>query len=159
MHSCTDQYLHCEVSDGAGKMLWWMIVIYASNLLADRKLLWKDIATLASNIQGQWMILGDFNNVLNTPDRIGGDRVQENEYPDLEEMMIQQGLFEHETIGVHFTWTNKHTSNTIYSRIDRVVCNKEWFMAFLNCEVEVLNAHISDHNPLKIKPYGHQRRR
>lgn len=60
------------------------------------------------------------------------------------------GLFEHTTHGNHHTWSKKHTNGIIYSRIDRAIFNKSWFMKFPNSEIEILAPHISDHAPLKV---------
>lgn len=73
--------------------------------------------------------------------------------------MRHANLFEHDTRGSHYTWTNKHVTGAIHSRIDRALCNRAWFLVFPDCEIEVLNAHISDHTPLKVKPLGHQKSR
>jgi hypothetical protein len=66
-------------------------------------------------------------------------------------MMDEIGLYEHDTRGSHFTWSNRQTNGVIYSRIDRAICNREWFINYPNCEVEVLNPHISDHSPLRVR--------
>lgn len=60
------------------------------------------------------------------------------------------GLFAHQTVGDYFTWFNKHRQGMIYSRIDHMLCNVDWFLQFSSCIVEVLEPHISDHSPLKI---------
>lgn len=51
----------------------------------------------------------------------------EAEYIDLHEMMNRSWLSEMESISDFFTWNNKHSTGTIYSRIDRVIGNVEWF--------------------------------
>lgn len=43
-----------------------------------------------------------------------------------------------------------HTNGIMYSRIDRAICNKSWFMKFPNSEIEILAPHISYHTPLKV---------
>ncbi|PNX83937.1 hypothetical protein L195_g039987 [Trifolium pratense] len=149
--TCSDQFIHCEVYDVSGKLSHWMSVIYAQNQLANRKKLWLDIKNCANSIQGPWMVIGDFNNVLTVADRAGGIPVQPAEFYDLDCMMDEIGLYEHDTRGSHFTWSNKHTNGVIYTRIDRAICNREWFLKYPNCEVEVLNPHISDHSPLKLE--------
>lgn len=70
--------------------------------------------------------MGDFNNVLRSQDRIGGRIVTDNEYGGLSKMLDTTGLYEMDNIGDHFTWSNKQSDSTIYSRIDRVIGNIEW---------------------------------
>lgn len=66
-------------------------------------------------------------------------------------MMDTIGLFEHETTGSYFTWSNKHTTRLIYSRIDRALCNSGWFTAFPECNIKILQPHISNHFPLRVR--------
>lgn len=77
------------------------------------------------------------------------------DFDELEGTMNDIGLYEHETIGSHYIWLNKHTNDFIYSRIDRAICNRFWFLKFPNCETEVLNAYISDHSSLRVNLVGH----
>lgn len=100
------------------------------------------------------MVIGDFNNVLTSADRIGGNLVQDCEFTDLEQMMLNAGLFEHETRGPHFTWSNNQLNGVIYSKIDRALCNRNWFLTYPNCDIEILNNHILDHNPLRVNFQG-----
>lgn len=88
------------------------------------------------------MIVGDFNNVLKMTDRIGGHMVQVVEYADLEKMMKNGNLFEHDTKGPQYTWSNKQPIGLIFSKIDRALCNTEWFLTFPKCVIDVLNPHI-----------------
>lgn len=88
--------------------------------------------------------------MLKAHDRICGCPIQHGEYINLEKMMENIGLFEHESKGSYYSWSNNHREGTIYSRINRVICNKEWYLQFPYCEVDVLNNHISDHALLKV---------
>lgn len=49
-----------------------MTVVYAPNELAERLLLWDRLSALKQDVSGQWLLLGDFNNVLDITERIGG---------------------------------------------------------------------------------------
>lgn len=78
-------------------------------------------------MQDPWIILGDFNNVLSFNDRIRGNTITTHEFVDLVDMMHSMELFEAATRGNFFTWSKKHATRTIYSRIDRAICNVKWF--------------------------------
>lgn len=124
-----------------------LTLTYGHNQLENRKKLWKYIYLIAPQIHGRWMFIRDNNNVLHLHDRIGGNNIHRDEYIDLEEMMTNICLYEHDTRGSHYTWSNKHQHGIIYSRIDMAICNIEWFLTFPNCEIDVLLSHISDHSP------------
>lgn len=70
--------------------------------------------------------MGDFNNVFQTRDRLGDNKVTEAEVLDLNTMMDDLDLSEKYSCGDHFTWFNKHSKDPIYSRIDRVIPSMEW---------------------------------
>lgn len=60
------------------------------------------------------------------------------------------GLFEMPSTGNHFTWSNHHSQGLIYSRIDRVIANVEWFAKFSQYQLQVLTSGVSDHSPLLL---------
>ncbi|OIW07782.1 hypothetical protein TanjilG_03569 [Lupinus angustifolius] len=93
----------CKVDD---TFQFWITVVYANNQLEKRKLLWNDIVDSSTGLVGPWIVLGDFNNVLGVKDGSGGSMVQKKEYEDLEDMMQLLCLFEAESQGPHFTWSN-----------------------------------------------------
>lgn len=124
---------------------------YAFNQLDLRKKLWDDILALSNSVVGPWCLAGDFNNVLSTTDRTGGHEVVVHEYQDLVHMMTSVGLFACSTTGDYYTWSNKHRQGMIYSRIDLVLGNMQWFLQYDRCRIEVLEPHIPDHSPLCIQ--------
>ncbi|XP_058762598.1 uncharacterized protein LOC131635980 [Vicia villosa] len=154
-----EQFIHAEIW-GLDKQLQYVVTIfYASNQGDKRAKLWKDIEHLGSNIDKPWNVIGDFNNVVSIQDRIGGNKVMEKEYKELGDMMHNTGLFEATTFGPHFTWSNKHREGTIYSRIDHMLGNFEWFQKFHEAKVYVMNPHISDHAPIKVDYQKHVKRK
>ncbi|XP_006598642.1 uncharacterized protein [Glycine max] len=118
--------------------------------LDRRKVLWKDLEAIHKHQQGPWCVIGDFNNVTKAQDRIGGKAVTESEYIDLLNMMETTGLAEMDTTGEFYTWTNKQVIGTIYSRIDRVLGNLDWFQDNLDTVLTVLPANVSDHSLLCV---------
>lgn len=97
MKESLEQFIHCEVNTRNDKKSYYYIVIYAQNKLFSWRKLWIYINQLDNYIQGPWMIIGDFNNVLNVKDRIDGNLVQEIKFKDLECMIKTIRLYEHDT--------------------------------------------------------------
>ncbi|CAJ2661953.1 unnamed protein product [Trifolium pratense] len=143
--SSTAQMIHCGIYDTNGTFLYWFTAIYALNLLEHRRKLWTDLEGLHQQQQGPWCLMGDFNNVLKAADRIGGKMVHESEYSDMASMMEKVGLAEMDSLGDYYTWSNKHVDGTIYSRIDRVLGNVDWFQLNLDATLNNLDPGISDH--------------
>lgn len=142
---CSSQYVHVGVYNLQGEFKFWLTAVYALNQLDRRKVLWKDLEAIHKHQQGPWCVIGDFNNVTKAQDRIGGKAVTESEYIDLLNMMETTGLAEMDTTGEFYTWTNKQVIGTIYSRIDRVLGNLDWFQDNLDTVLTVLPASVSDH--------------
>ncbi|XP_058746346.1 uncharacterized protein LOC131619245 [Vicia villosa] len=93
----SDQYIHVEVCTLDRIIQYAATIIYTFNQLEKRKLLWKRIEALSMNVNSSWIVIGDFNNVLISQDRIGGNNVTEAEYKDLANMMQITVLFEART--------------------------------------------------------------
>lgn len=121
----TDPLIRTEVYSNTWTFSPFLTIIYAHNQIMNRKQLWNDITRLSRNINGHWICVGDFNNVLRVGDRIDGDEVHFNEYAGMEKMMTDSMLFEHDTLGPFFTWSNRQTSNPICSNIDRTLINPD----------------------------------
>ncbi|KAK2357148.1 hypothetical protein QL285_094448 [Trifolium repens] len=68
-------------------------------------------------------------------------------------MMNTAGLSEMDSIGAYYTWSNKHTDGTIYSKIDRVIGNVDWFQMNLDSTLTIMDPGVSDHNLLCLR--GH----
>lgn len=49
--------------------------IYASNSLTDRIKLWDHLVDIASVFKGNWLVRGDFNEVLKAKDKFGGNNI------------------------------------------------------------------------------------
>lgn len=106
---------------------------------------WKNIEKIHTETQGPWCLIGDYNNVRQSQNRIGGQKVQELEYVYMVNMMEQIRLFKMDSIGDHFTWFNRHASDTIYSRIDRVLGNIYWFQQQQGNTLHIMEPGISGH--------------
>lgn len=107
--------------------------------------------SLGKNNNHPWISMGDFNYVVTSKDRIRGNNVTEEEYLDLVNMMNINGLYEADTKGCHFTWSNKHNNDVIYYRIDHMMGNIEWFQRYQDVVVEVMTPNISNHAPIRIR--------
>jgi hypothetical protein len=140
--------IHCGLFDTNGVFLNWFTAIYAFNHLEQRKMLWKELEAIHYSQQGPWCLIGDFNNVLKAADRVGGKLVHESEYADLVSFMDKAGLSDMDCSGDYYTWSNKQMGNTIYSRIDRVLGNVDWFQLHIDSTLTNLDPDISDHSLL-----------
>lgn len=89
--------------------------------------------------------MGNLNNVIRANDRVRERIVHESEYKDLVTMMEQTRLCDMDNLWNHYTWSNKYGEGVIYSRIDRVISNVEWFQANMDTSLTIMSPGVSDH--------------
>lgn len=70
--SSSSQFIHCGAYEIDGKFKFWLTAIYAHNKMEQRNHLWKDSEDIRRNQQGTWCVIGEYNNVANSHDKIGG---------------------------------------------------------------------------------------
>ncbi|RAL52409.1 hypothetical protein DM860_007266 [Cuscuta australis] len=141
------QMVHCHVQWHEQKLEFFTSFVYGFNELEERKSLWKDIKTYASSNEA-WCVIGDFNAVLTSEDRKGGNPVSNGETADFRDCLEKCGLEEMPFSGPYFTWNNKQKGgDRIYSKLDRMVANIEWVLK-MGTKTVIIHEGISDHCPL-----------
>lgn len=65
------QFIHCEVLHRASGKSFEITVVYGANDASIRDGWWCALLQISKNVKGAWIVLGDFNNVLNLGERIG----------------------------------------------------------------------------------------
>ena len=73
----SDQYIHWKVTIQSNMKHFFITFVYGENHEANRKPLWDALAHIASSMDEPWCVLGDFNSVFYTGDRMGGNQVQD----------------------------------------------------------------------------------
>ncbi|XP_074305021.1 uncharacterized protein LOC141639953, partial [Silene latifolia] len=117
------QYIHVKATTIEG-CHFFVTFVYGYNKIEERVPLWNDL--MAWSITQPWVVLGDFNNVMYSNERIG-KIVKDAEMKPFQDVVAACELQDIKTTGAFFTWTNKQPSETrVYSRIDRVLVNNEW---------------------------------
>ncbi|VFQ96632.1 unnamed protein product [Cuscuta campestris] len=163
------QMVHCHIQWHEQKLEFFTSFVYGFNELEERKSLWKDIETYASSNEA-WCVIGDFNVVLTSEDRKGGNPVSNGETADFRDCLEKCGLEEMPFSGPYFTWNNKQKGgDRIYSKLDRMVANIEWVLkmgtktviihevvskadhASISCVMECL-AHLYETTGLQLNP-------
>ena len=73
--SSIEQEIHAIVKDLSMGTSWLLSAIYTSPRYAKRKLLWENLATVTSQHSMPWVMVDDFNEVLDGEDKFRGRRV------------------------------------------------------------------------------------
>ena len=86
---------------------WLFIAIYASPILSKRLKFWEFLIELANTHQLPWLMKGDFNELLESTDKIGGRDLIPSRVQAFDNCLKHCGLFELASSGPNCTWTNK----------------------------------------------------
>ncbi|XP_056695746.1 uncharacterized protein [Spinacia oleracea] len=147
----TDQFIHGVICTKTGLTTFEFTAVYGLHTIDHRKPLWVDLVNIASTVSKPWLLMGDFNSVLYSGDRINGSQVQDSETRDFEGCIDAAGLAELKSCGHFFSWSNKGQGDRgISSRIDRALGCAAWHTVFDGAIVDYLNPGISDHSPLVL---------
>uniref|UniRef100_A0A7N0VJS1 Endonuclease/exonuclease/phosphatase domain-containing protein n=1 Tax=Kalanchoe fedtschenkoi TaxID=63787 RepID=A0A7N0VJS1_KALFE len=126
-------------------------MIYAFNQIQYRAPLWSELTSISQSMSDPWVLLGDFNCLLSTQDRIGFP-VAMRETTELNDFFSNYGISDIPHSGFKYTWSNKrYSSSIIHCKLDRVCCNDQWIAAFPDSHAVFSPPGISDHCPGILK--------
>ncbi|XP_056697592.1 uncharacterized protein [Spinacia oleracea] len=145
------QLIHCMITPRTFGDQFFASFVYGMNTPLEREELWSSLAALTSNTA--WIIMGDFNAIMNMEDRVGA-AVRTADIMPMRQCMARCKLTEVKTMGRHFTWTNKQEGvDRVFSRIDRVLANEAWGDLFDGAEATFLPEGTFDHCPMILTTF------
>lgn len=137
-------FIHVLVSSGG--MTWRLTAVYAIPNATARRSLWDNLNELEVN--GAWVIIGDFNCVLKGEERSSGNGVSSS----FAAWVKHKGLIDLGFIGQPFTWMHGSSVETRKAaRLDRGMCDSEWRRLFPSATIRHLAHGYSDHCPLLLQ--------
>ncbi|XP_074291904.1 uncharacterized protein LOC141618721 [Silene latifolia] len=123
------KFIHLEATDLAAGTASYVTFVYAFNDTQERKSLWSNLCKIKKNIQGPWVICGDFNTVLQPSERLGGSSTME-EMDDFKACVDECEVMDCPASGSLYTWCNKHEQATKIQRKDDVCKRNRSFKYF-----------------------------
>nr|XP_023893056.1 uncharacterized protein LOC112005040 [Quercus suber] len=147
----TEQEIHIVVKVINTPTSWLLSSIYDSPKFKERQVFWDNIYSVFVLHNLPWAIVGDFNDVLNGLEKLGGNPINLHcsmAYSNCKNFcnMIDLGFF-----GPIFTWTNRREITAlIQQRIDRCWANPSWNLAFSDANVTHLPRTSSVHCSLLL---------
>ncbi|XP_072087268.1 uncharacterized protein [Arachis hypogaea] len=99
-----DQCISLEIQMGAFSS--FCSVVYANPHVHRRMRLWNDLIRVSNMIQGPWIVLGDFNDIL-MQNEVRGGSFYNARSEKFAETLAECNLFDMEAIGRNFTWFRK----------------------------------------------------
>lgn len=140
--STTPQLIHGKLLCRVRQIEVDITFVYAFNKVVLRRDLWQSLSSLGCAITGPWMLIGDFNNVLQPHERINGRDVTMYETRDFLEICSEVAIEDLPFSRPLLMWNN----GTVWSKLDRVMVNSKWLEDGLHGFVEFTQPGIfSDH--------------
>lgn len=109
-----EQHVLVHISDFQRPISFFVTVVYTKCDEQLRNILWDDLIETTSSISGPWGVVGDFNVISSTEEKIGGREFKVEESLDfiscLSDCELQDGGY----VGTAFIWSNnRDTPNMI----------------------------------------------
>ena len=147
------QLIHLSIRVIATDQDFWTSFVYGFNDERDRESLWQSIQSIARSRQHEpWVVLGDFNIVRFSHEKIGGNLTSTTAMATFNDCCFDSDLDDLPFTGHALTWSNKSPGHRHISRkLDRALANPSWSAYFPNTEVSFEPPGVSDHCPIILR--------
>ncbi|KAL0455566.1 UNVERIFIED_CONTAM: hypothetical protein Slati_0895800 [Sesamum latifolium] len=102
-----------------------------------------------------WLVMGDFNTILDMSEVNGPSRDLSIAMKDFSACLRNTGLLHVPMQGKTYTWHNcSDRARSLWKKLDRMLANDQWLSAWPNTVCLSSTPRISDHSPLIIRGYS-----
>ena len=145
------QQVTCEISHEGYSEKFLMTYVYAKCKDYLRKPLWDSMLRW-STTRYPWCILGDFNVISSTQEKLGGREYNINKSLEFINVIDSCGLLDMGYSGQPYTWCNhRKDGSRIWKRLDRGMVNDNWLDKMPSTNITHLPSVGSDHCPLLME--------
>ncbi|XP_062119306.1 uncharacterized protein LOC133833064 [Humulus lupulus] len=130
--------IHCIAHSNQSKDRFSLTIVYGFNEDSKRVQLWEDLEDISAQVQGPWLLMGDFNDIPLSNERVGRRNTKDptQEFRDCVDHCQLEDLKHY---GAFFTWNNKQQpEDRVFSKIDRALVNSAWVDSFHHSEAVFL---------------------
>ncbi|KAA3466548.1 putative Transposon TX1 [Gossypium australe] len=98
------QVIHVKVCNKQRSYSFFCSFVYASPQSATKKKLWYFLGSLVDCLEGPWVLIGDFNSILDSSKRAGGASILKAGCKWFHEFLFNNALWDLGASGAQFTW-------------------------------------------------------
>jgi hypothetical protein len=139
------KYIDVKVSESVDK-IWRLNGFYGEPRWEDRHLAWDKIHELHNSFDLPWVIIGDFNEILFSHEKEGGNPRPQIMMQNFRDALADCNLEDLGYSGDPFTWRR----GRIKEHLDRCLANNSWNVMHPGALVQHLNYIRSDHRPILL---------
>ncbi|KAH7845513.1 hypothetical protein Vadar_003022 [Vaccinium darrowii] len=144
-------FIELLISDEVTSCDWHLINLYASTNDRIRKAQWEELLEYRRRSSGEWIIWGDFNDILWEDEKQGGRRREAWTLRTFRHFISELGVVDMGFSGYPFTWVNRRFGEgLIKERLDRVLVSSNWKIMYDQAIVRHLTTVGSDHAALLL---------
>ncbi|BFG29057.1 hypothetical protein CerSpe_153310 [Prunus speciosa] len=122
----SDFFIEVLVTDDEKGHIWPFFGIYASTDDKNRKAQWLALQTRISRCPKACVVMGDFNEILDSSEKQGGNIRTERSMHDFRSFVADSQLLDLGFEGYPFTWRNRRQEGGIHERLDRGLGSALW---------------------------------
>ncbi|XP_031117628.1 uncharacterized protein LOC116021122 [Ipomoea triloba] len=149
----SSNFIDVQLALDVGKPYWRFTGFYGLPERHRRRESWQLLRSLATHSNLPWVIMGDFNDLLNQADKRGRLPHPEWLITGFREAVNDCGLRELPFDGHQFTWEwSRGTANMVEEKLDRIFTIESWLSLYDGAQASSLICPYSDHLPLMLSP-------
>ncbi|KAG7591715.1 Zinc finger CCHC-type [Arabidopsis thaliana x Arabidopsis arenosa] len=146
----SNQFIHAKIVDGENIV--HLVAVYAAPSASRRSGLWEKLKEVIQGINDPLMIGGDFNTIVRTDERTGGNGQLSPDSLEFGDWISESALIDMGFTGNKYTWKRGRVENTfVAKRLDRVFCCPHTRLKWQEALVTHLPFLSSDHAPLYVQ--------
>jgi len=137
--------MHCLVHDKLNAKECLLSAVYAPARENQKDAFWEHLHRLHNSIDKPWCIMGDFNEMLNASEKIGGTPLTPSKVHRLNDFLHYSNSFDVTVQGRLFTWKKFLRGQLMYEKLDKVLFRDDCLHLFPNYIVTNGPFTCSDH--------------
>ncbi|KAF4393544.1 hypothetical protein F8388_023348 [Cannabis sativa] len=131
--------------------VWTCFCVYAPPYRGERVTFWENLSIEVAAVVEPWVVVGDLNLILDQAEKVGGSPPARSDCQIFRDFLDVSGGVDLGSVGGFYTWSNgRDFSHLIRERLDRVVGDSSWIVAYPKAGVRSLAIKDSDHAPIVL---------
>lgn len=125
------------------KMTWkdksfFLTGVYEEPVKGNKSNVWEKLTRIGVIRKDPWFLTGDFNEILDQTEKMGGALRTEDESAEFKQMIRNCGLWKIQHKGYKLSWHGVRNNDLVQCRLDRSMANQAWLDLFPHASAQYL---------------------